>query len=99
MLFKLLRRKFGNYVDSQGIMIYLNEEFSMIKKEEDKLQKLISDRMKSYFQKKIEKDISTVSDYKSTFGTFNPLTSHLYFKISWDYLKLFISILLILNFS
>ncbi len=46
----------------------------------------IGDRMKTYFSKKIQD-----SDEVKGFGTLNPLTSHLYYRISSQYLKLFIS--------
>ncbi len=87
VLFKLLRRKFGNFVDSKGIVIHLNEKFSMIKKEEDKLLKIISDRNYYYFSKKMGKE----GNGEKGFTTFNPLTSHLYYKISYQYFNLFIS--------
>jgi len=66
----------------------------MIKKEEEKLQRYIGDRMKSYFFKKV--GLRGASTEKNTFGTFNPLTSHLYFKISIKYIRMFLSNLKIL---
>jgi len=46
--------------------------------------KMINDKMKGFFNKKY-------GTTDTTFGTLNPLTSHLYYKISYKYLRMFIS--------
>jgi len=58
----------------------------IIKKEEDKLIKIIGDKIKNVIKKKdstgLEKDI--------IFGSLNPLTSAMYYRVSCKYLKVFV---------
>jgi hypothetical protein len=71
----MIKKEFGVQDSNNGL----------IKKEEDRLIKIIKNKI-DRFRKTNEKD--TV---KNPLNTFNPLTSHLYFKISFVYLKTFTS--------
>jgi hypothetical protein len=75
VLFKMIKKEFGVQDANNGL----------IKKEEERVAKVIKGKIDK-FRKANEKD--TV---KNPLNTFNPLTSHLYFKISFVYLKTFIS--------
>jgi hypothetical protein len=88
VLFRLLRKKFGYGVSNKGKPYALREKLLIVKKEEDHLIKLINEKIKSYFSRKIDPD---GLNQDKAFGTFNPLTSHLYYKVSAQYLKMFIS--------
>jgi hypothetical protein len=87
VLFKLLRKKFG-YGTNKGIAYALRDKLPIVRKEEDHLIKGINEGIKFYFSRKIDPD---GLNKDKGFGTFNPLTSHLYYKISIQYFKLFIS--------
>ena len=77
VLFKIIRREVGGKV---------KETILNIRKEEERLNKLI--------QFQINQHLRTVESNKTKVANplnkFNPLTSHLYFKISFLYLKTFI---------
>lgn len=78
VLFKLIRREIGGKV---------TEKISNIRKEEDRLNKLIQFQINNYLRQN-EQGMTKVTN---PLNKFNPLTSHLYFKISFFYLKTFIS--------
>jgi hypothetical protein len=71
----MIRREFGVQDANNGL----------IKKEEDRLVKIIRSKIDK-FLKVNEKDT-----LKNPLNTFNPLTSHLYFKTSFVFMKSFIS--------
>lgn len=77
VLFKIIKKEFG--LVSQGIKI--------IKKEEKKIEDLV--QRKINFTISILENIRT--DIKKNLSSFNPLTSHLYYKISFVYMSLIIS--------
>lgn len=81
-----MKKKFGNDTDLKGKFYILREEFPIIKKEEDRLNKVISERIKFYINKK-----NGYNSDEKVFGVFNPLNFDLYYRISGQYLKEFIS--------
>jgi len=94
VLFRLLRKKFGYGINIKFQEYALRDKFNIIKKEEDHLIKLINEKIKIYYNKKH----SLEGNNDKVFGYFNPLTSHLYYKISTRYLKLFVCIYNIFNY-
>ena len=81
----MLRKKFGYDLDLKGKFFPLRDEYPILKKEEDNLMKIINNHMRSYFSK-----LHGESNGGKGFGTLNPLTSHLYYKISIKYLKIYV---------
>lgn len=75
-LFKLIKKELGQ-LDNKSEYIN-NEETSLNKRIKKKIQKYINNR------NGLMKD--------TIFNTFNPLCSHLYYKISFNYIKKFIGI-------
>jgi len=64
------------------------KEIPLIKKEEKKLAQMIEVKINVFYNK-----INNSKDkVKNNLNILNPLTSHLYFKISINYIHLFLSI-------
>jgi hypothetical protein len=80
VLFKIVRREWGS-----------DTQIFIIKKEEEKILKSIKNKIQSFI-KENEENKETM---RNPFSVFNPLTSHLYFKISFLYLKTFIGNILL----
>ena len=79
VIFKLLYKLYGTKIDRE------NPENNLIFKTEKKILKQIRMNINKYIQKKRGKN------QKNTLITFNPLTSHLYYKFSFNYLRVFIN--------
>ena len=67
-----------------------NKDNKLIFKKEAKVEKKIKNMIKKYINRKGK--INKVKKPKHMLITFNPLTSHLYFKLSYNYVKTFIKI-------
>ena len=81
VLFKIIARQMGSKVDRTL------PENAIIAKEEKKIGEIIKRKINKYImQHEINKN-----KLKNPLNTFNPLTSHLYFKISYLYIKTFIN--------
>ena len=78
---KLIIRQLGSQVDRE------NPENALIIKTEKKVQEKVKRLIENYIGKKNKKEKSK----KNIIITYNPLTSHLYFKASYLYIKTFIS--------
>lgn len=75
MLYKIIKYEYGK---EQG-------KSSIIKKEEDKLMKSINLKIENFIRINEPERIKTFS-----LNTFNPLTTHLYFKVSFKFMKQFL---------
>jgi hypothetical protein len=82
VIYKIINRQMGSLIDRN------NRDNNTIFKKEIKVQKEIKNMINSYI-KRHSKNKSTKS--KHMMITYNPLTSHLYFKISYIYLKTYIN--------
>ena len=80
ILFLIVKDKVGSKVDKE------DPDNAVIVKEEKKIQKAIKNNIKNYI---ISHNINP-SGKKNPMLRFNPLTSHLYYKISYVYIKNFI---------
>ena len=81
VLYKIIVKQMGDNVDKT------NPENALIVKTERKVGEYIKERISNY----IKKNKILKSKDKNPLTTFNPLTSHLYFKMSYLYLKHFIT--------
>ena len=79
VIFKLLYKLYGTRIDRE------NPDNNLIFKTEKKILKQIRNNINEYIIKK------KGNNQKNTLITFNPLTSHLYYKFSFNYLKVFIN--------
>ena len=77
VLFKMFKREFGK----------LKRKHKVIKKEENRIEKTIQSTINQFW---LEQE-SRGNKVTNSLNTFNPLTSHLYFKISFIFFKIFIS--------
>lgn len=79
VLFKMIKLEYGKNIDKK--------KNKLIIKEEDKLIKSIKAKIDSFIKttKSTREKI-----YSNPLNTFNPLTSHLYYKNSFKYIKYFI---------
>ena len=82
VIYKIINRQMGSLIDRN------NPDNNTIFKKEVKVQKRIKKMINKYI-KKNSKNRATKS--KHMMITYNPLTSHLYFKISYIYLKTYIN--------
>jgi hypothetical protein len=73
----MLRREFGK----------LKRKHRIIKKEENRIEKTIQSTINQFWMDQENKG----NKVTNSLNTFNPLTSHLYFKISFIFFKIFIS--------
>ena len=81
VLYKVVVKQMGGSVDKT------NPDNALIIKTEKKVGEYIKDMISKY----IKRHKIVRKNDKNPFTTFNPLTSHLYFKISFLYLKTFIN--------
>jgi hypothetical protein len=81
VLYKIIVKQMGDNVDKT------NPENALIVRTERKVGEYIKERISNY----IKKNKILKSKDKNPLTTFNPLTSHLYFKMSYLYLKHFIT--------
>ena len=77
IIFKLIYKQMGMQIDRN------NPENNLIFKTEKKLQKKIKNIIIQYIHKRKGKNITLIP--------FNPLTTHLYYKLSFQYMKAFIN--------
>lgn len=80
MLFKLIRKEFGDYG---------NATIKLVRKEEDRIHKIIEDKIRRIILGKTQN--KTLVKSKVGLKGFQPLKSHFYFKVSYLYLKKFAS--------
>lgn len=73
----MMRKEFGK----------LKRKHRVIKKEENKIEKMIQNTINQFWLDQENKG----NKVSNSLNTFNPLTSHLYFKISFIFFKIFIS--------
>lgn len=73
----MFKREFGK----------LKRKHKVIKKEENRIEKTIQSTINQFWLEQESKG----NKVTNSLNTFNPLTSHLYFKISFIFFKLFIS--------
>lgn len=73
----MLRKRFGK----------LDTKIKLIKKEEERINKTIRTNINNFINS-VEKNKDKLSN---PLNTFNPLTSHLYFKMSYTYFRTFLS--------
>ena len=78
---KIIIEQLGSQVDRT------NPQNALILKKEKKLQEKIKKKIENYIGKKNKKE----KGKKTITITYNPLTSHLYFKTSYLYIKTFIN--------
>ena len=83
VIYKIINRQMGSLIDRN------NKDNKLIFKKEAKVEKKIKNMINSYINRKGKKN-NKVKKPKHILITFNPLTSHLYFKLSYLYLKSFI---------
>ena len=81
VIYKIINRQMGSLIDRS------NKDNKLIFKKEAKVEKKIKSMINRYIRKKGK---NKVKKPKHILITFNPLTSHLYFKLSYLYLKNFI---------
>ena len=81
VIYKIINRQMGSLIDRN------NKDNKLIFKKEIKVEKKIKSMINKYINKKGK---SKIKKPKHMLITFNPLTSHLYFKHSYIYLKTFI---------
>ena len=79
VVFKIIYKQMGSQIDRS------NPENNLIFKTEKILQKKIKNIINKYASKKLK------NDQKNILISFNPLTSYLYYKLSFQYLKAFIN--------
>jgi hypothetical protein len=84
VIYKIINRQMGSLIDRN------NKDNKLIFKKEAKVEKKIKNMIKKYINRKGK--INKVKKPKHMLITFNPLTSHLYFKLSYNYVKTFIKI-------
>lgn len=65
----------------------LDVKIKLIKKEEERINKMIQYKINNF----IRINQNSKEKMSNPLNTFNPLTSHLYFKISFIYFKTFLS--------
>ena len=82
IVYKVLFRQMGSQIDRN------NKDNALIFKTEKK----VSNEVKNIINKYIASHQKTVNKVKNNMITFNPYTTHLYFKISYIYLKSFLQI-------
>ena len=82
VIFKIIYMQMGSQIERN------NPENNLIFKTEKKLQKEIKNKINDYICKR--RAINNPKQ-KNTFIPFNPLTAHLYYKLSFFYLKTFIN--------
>lgn len=80
VLFKLIKHEFGKDIDQK--------KNKLIAKEEEKLTKSIKTKIDNFIK---TTKTSREKIYNNPLNTFNPLTSHLYYKNSFKYIKYFLS--------
>ncbi len=90
----MFKSKFGYFTDKHGNLVAYSDKLNCLRLKELKIQGIIINKMKKYYSKVIEEKEIINSSMKA-FGTFNQLTSNLYFNITTKYLMLFISIIII----
>ena len=76
MLYKIIKYEYGKDV---------SKTTNIIKKEEDKLVKSINQKIENFIKINEPERLKTF-----TLNTFNPLTTHLYFKVSFRFMKQFL---------
>jgi len=81
VLFKLIRHEIGRDIENRSKLM-------IIRKEEERLNKLIQFRIKKHIQ---ETQMVKIKLTGNQLNKFNPLTSHLYYKISYHYMMYFLS--------
>ena len=84
VIFKILYKLYGSKIDRE------NPENNLIFKTEKKILKQIKLNINKYIQKKRERQ-NKKEKQKNFLITFNPLTSHLYYKFSFAYMKTFVN--------
>ena len=82
VIFKLIYKQMGMKIDRN------NPENNLIFKTEKKLQKKINIMINDYINKRKGKNVQKQKIY---FIPFNPLTAHLYYKLSFLYLKTYLN--------
>ena len=82
VIYKIINKQMGSLIDRN------NPDNNTIFKKEIKVQKEIRHMINDYINKKSKK---TNKKQKNMLITYNPLTSHLYFKTSFLYLKTFLN--------
>ena len=83
VIYKIINRQMGSLIDRN------NKDNKLIFKKETKVEKKIKNMINKYINRK-GKNNNKVKKPKHILITFNPLTSHLYFKLSYIYVKNFI---------
>ena len=83
VIFKFLYKKYGTQIDRE------NPENNLIFKTEKKIMKQIKTNINKYLHKKRGTIFTNILQNYNLIS-FNPLTSHLYYKYSYAYLKTFI---------
>ena len=84
VIFKILYKLYGTKIDRE------NPENNLIFKTEKKILKKIKSNINDYIQRKRELQ-NKKEKQKNFLITFNPLTSHLYYKFSFAYMKTFMN--------
>ena len=84
VIFKILYKLYGTKINRE------NPENNLIFKAEKKILKQIRTNINKFVQKK-KGNIIFDKNQKYALITFNPLTSHLYYKFSYNYMKMFIN--------
>ena len=84
VIFKILYKLYGTKIDRE------NPENNLIFKTEKKILKKIKSNINEYIQRKRELQ-NKKEKQKNFLITFNPLTSHLYYKFSFAYMKTFMN--------
>ena len=82
VIYKIIYRQMGSLIDRN------NKDNKLIFKKEAKVEKKIKSMINKYITRRKGKNM--VKKPKHMLITFNPLTSHLYFKLSYQYLRNFI---------
>ena len=82
IVYKILYRQMGSQIDRN------NKDNALIFRTEKK----VNNEIKNIINKYIASHQKSMQKEKKTMITFNPYTSHLYFKISYIYLKSFLQI-------